>query len=96
MKDGKKLLIAASETLDLPVDIIAGLPRMEIIGVSRFTIEPHNGLLAYSEEQVIVECAVGRIMINGKGLNIKQMNRERLSVSGIISSVVLREAETIE
>ena len=44
MRLSEKLLAEASERIDLPVDALAGIPRMELIGSREFSMEPHGGL----------------------------------------------------
>ncbi len=42
----------AAEALDLPGDVLAGLPRMELIGSGEFWMEGHRGILSYGEEEI--------------------------------------------
>lgn len=91
MNKARKFLMDAADHLELPADIVASVPRMEIIGAQEFSIEPHKGLLEYEKEQIGVETNVGKIRIFGAGLTIKQMNRNRITVAGDIRSVCLRE-----
>lgn len=91
MKQSNKLLAAAAEKLDLPGDIVAGQPRIELIGDRRCSIEPHRGLLEYSKELVMVESSAGKVKIAGTELNIIQMNREKITVAGTIFGVSLED-----
>ena len=45
MNKAKKLLSDAAQRLELPADIAAGLPKMELTGTVEFSLEPHRGLL---------------------------------------------------
>jgi len=89
MKQPRKLLAEASERLDLPGDIAAGLPRMVLTGFSEFSLEHHGGILEYSAETVAASVRDGTVRVTGKGLNIRLMNREFLVVSGEIGAVEL-------
>lgn len=89
MKRTNKLLASAADKLDLPADIVAGQPRIELIGSRRCSVEPHRGLLEYARQLVSVDSAVGKVRIEGMDLEIIQMNRERITVSGEIFSVSL-------
>ena len=48
------VLAAAAELFDLPADIVAGLPRLEMVGSRQLYLEHHTGLLAYTEEQIML------------------------------------------
>lgn len=89
MKQTNKLLAAAADKLDLPADIVAGQPRIELIGDRRCSVEPHGGLLEYTKQLVSVDSAVGRVKIVGMNLEIIQMNRDRITVAGEIFGVSL-------
>ena len=43
-------LARASRMLDLPGDVVAGLPRIELIGSGELRMEGHRGILAYGPE----------------------------------------------
>ena len=91
MNKTRKALVASAQRLDLPADILAGVPRMEWIGNAEFSVEPHKGLKAYSEEEVVIDSTAGEITVQGKKLSMKQMNHNRISVTGTICTVKLRE-----
>ena len=91
MNGKKNILVSAAQTADLPADIIAGLPRVELTGSILCSIEPHRGLLAYSRECVCVDSTAGKVLINGSELDIRQMNCSRISVSGQINEVKLEK-----
>jgi sporulation protein YqfC len=91
MKQINNLLSAAAQKLDLPADIVAGQPRLELIGSAQCSIEPHKGLVEYTKELVSVDTSVGIVNITGRLLDIAQMNRERITVRGRIFGVSLEE-----
>ena len=43
------ILSSVAELFDLPPDVVAGLPRLELVGNRQLYLEHHTGLLAYSE-----------------------------------------------
>lgn len=91
MNKARKILMDAAGHLDLPADILAAVPKMEVTGFQEFSIEPHRGLLEYEKEQIGIETNLGKIQIIGSGLNIKLMNRNRITISGDLHAVRLRE-----
>ena len=89
MELGKRIMSVVSNKLELPMDILAGVPRIEIVGPGEVSIEPHKGLIEYSTYKITVSSAIGNIEVAGRGLLLKLMNSQRLEVVGEISSVVL-------
>ncbi len=87
----RKFLADAAGLLELPGDVLAGLPRMELVGFREFSIEPHKGLVEYEREQIIIETVVGRVSLVGRELTIRLMNSNRITVGGGICGVELLE-----
>ncbi len=95
MNKARKLLSDAALMLDLPADILAGLPKMEITGFQEFSIEPHRGLMEYDKDQIGVDTNLGKIWVIGNDLGIKLMNRERITIKGKLLAVKLQEADHV-
>lgn len=91
MNRTRKFLAEAAEYLDLPGDVLAGLPRMELTGFQEFAIEPHKGLIEYERKQITIETVVGRVGIAGQELTIRLMNSNRIVIGGRICGVELTE-----
>ncbi len=89
MKQARKLLEAAAAKLDLPADVAAGLPKLELTGFSRLSVERHRGVLEYSGEAVTVALEDGRIRVTGDGLSITLMNRGCLELTGALRGIEL-------
>ena len=81
------VLDTAAELFDLPADVIAGLPRLELIGTRQLYLEHHRGLTACSEERIDVNTPAGILRINGLDLTLLTMTGEELRVGGTILSV---------
>ena len=43
----KKVFLEAAELFDLPADLVAGLPHVEVLGSGYFYMEHHRGILSY-------------------------------------------------
>ena len=61
-KRENSVLTRAAELFDLPADLVAGLPHVEVVGSGHFYLENHRGILSYSGEE---------IDINGEGMVIR-------------------------
>ena len=85
----KRLLRKASERLELPADVIAGLPKLEITGYTELMLEHHSGIRDYSQELIVIDVPLGAIRLEGLNLSIYQMNSERIVIRGTICRVTL-------
>ena len=81
------VLGSVAELFDLPADVVAGLPRLELVGNRQLYLERHTGLLAYSETQIDANTPYGVLHIRGEGLNLVAMTGEELRIGGRIDSV---------
>ncbi len=81
------VLDAVAELFDLPADVVAGLPRLEMVGSRQLYVEHHAGILAYSEEQIDINTPAGVLRVRGTGLGLMAMTAEELRLGGSIAAV---------
>ena len=81
------VLAAAAELFDLPADIVAGLPRLEMVGSRQLYLEHHTGLLAYTEEQIDANTTAGVLRVRGARLTLLAMTAGELRIGGRIDAV---------
>ena len=81
------VLSTVAELFDLPADVVAGLPRLEMVGSRQLYLEHHAGILAYSEEQIDVNTTAGALRVRGEGLSLLTMTAEELRIGGRIAAV---------
>ena len=84
---------SVAELFDLPADIVAGLPHLEMVGNRQLFLERHTGILGYSEEQIDVNTVSGVVRIRGQRLTLVAMTAEEVRIGGVISAVELVGAE---
>lgn len=76
------------------VDIAAALPGVslvEIYGKNRILIENHKGIAGYEDGKIQVKVDFGCITICGENLQLRNMSKSRLVITGVVSSVSLYE-----
>lgn len=78
---------AVSEILELPKDIMLGLPKITMIGKLETYIENHKGIIEYSKEIIRINTNEGVLKITGKEMSIKSIITEEVSITGEIISV---------
>ena len=81
------VLTAVAELFDLPADVVAGLPRLEMVGGRQLYLEHHTGLLAYTENQIDANTSAGVLRIKGERLTLMAMTAGELRIGGRIASV---------
>lgn len=86
-KEQGGLLSGVAELFDLPQDVVAGLPRLELIGNRQLYLEHHAGLLSYSEEQIDVNTPVGVLRIRGSRLTLLVMTVGEVRLGGRIDQI---------
>ena len=78
-----------AQLFDLPADVIAGVPRMEIVGDNEFRMENHKGILSCGEDEIHVSGGIYLVKIVGEGLEVRAMTGLELLVTGKIFRVEL-------
>lgn len=64
-------------------------PLVELTGHNRVLIENHLGVLAYSLQEIQVKVSYGTLCVAGCDLQILQLSREQLVISGKIDTIKL-------
>ena len=81
------VLSTVAELFDLPADVVAGLPQLEMVGSRQLYLEHHTGILAYSEEQIDANTTAGVLRVRGQRLTLLAMTGEELRIGGRIDAV---------
>ena len=82
-----RLLEKAAEAFDLPADVIAGLPRLELVGDKELRMENHKGILAYGTQEIHVSGGIFGVKICGDDLELRVMNGLELLITGQIRTI---------
>ena len=77
----------AAGLFDLPADVVAGLPHVELVGNSQFYMEHHRGILSYSGEEIAINGDALIVRVRGTGLELVSMTGEALRIKGVIDRV---------
>jgi len=81
------VLSEVAELFDLPADVVAGLPRLEMVGSRQLYVEHHAGILSYSREQIDANTAAGILRVTGEELSLLAMTAGELRIGGTIRTV---------
>ena len=83
----ESILEKTSAALDLPCDVVAGMPRMELLGDREFRMEYHKGILAYGADEIHISGGKLVVRVKGEGLELRSMNPTDLLITGHITCV---------
>ena len=89
MGEKEGLLLRASRAFDVPGDVLAGLPRIELIGAGELRMENHRGILAYGPDEIHISGGKLVVQVRGNGLELRAMNPTELLITGEIRTVEL-------
>ena len=81
------LLEKTAQVFDLPADVVAGLPRLELVGDSELRMENHRGILSYATQEIHVSGGAFGVKGCGEELELRTMNALELLITGHITDI---------
>lgn len=70
--------------LDLPPDVTADVPRIQMIGSCQLMVENHRGIDFFSDSEILLKTGRGKIRIRGDKLVIRLIFPEEMRIEGNI------------
>lgn len=83
------LLERTVRAFDLPVDALAGLPRLELVGGTELRMENHRGILSYGTQEIHISGGAFGVRVSGEELELRTMNSLELLITGHIRAIEL-------
>lgn len=87
----RKKVKKLDEILEIPVELSTDIPKVTIVGFERVLIENYRGILEYQDYFVRVNTHIGILNINGFNLNLEEMTKDDLLITGKIESIDFEE-----
>ena len=72
-------------------DLLKTVPIAELAGYNRLLVENHQGVLAYSPLEIQMKVSFGKIAVTGTNLQLMQISREQLVITGRITGIQVIE-----
>ena len=92
-KTGKRSGYSISErfltAMELPGDLAHKAPIITITGPAQVLVENYKSILSYTSEQLIIVTCQGRVILQGKNLEISCYTSLEMEVKGKITAVML-------
>ncbi len=85
----KPLMDYLTSAADLASEPIPGRPLIELAGDRTVLIENHKGVSEYSNMTIGINVKFGKVLVCGSALELIQMSKDRLIISGQIDKVEL-------
>lgn len=83
------LLERTAQFFDLPADVVAGVPRLELVGTGELRMEHHKGILAYGDREIHISGGSYVVKVTGEGLELRAMTGMELLITGRIAGMEL-------
>ncbi len=74
-------------SLELPRDIVLGMPKITVLGDREAFIENYKGIIEYDNTVVKLNTSLGMITLLGELLDIKTITDEDITISGKITKM---------
>ena len=75
---------------EIPQELVFGWPRSVLLGDERLIVEQHQGIYAYSDQEIILKTICGHLVITGEKLSLSRYDRDGLVVFGKIEKLSYR------
>lgn len=83
----QELRARMAELFELPVDLVAGLAHIELLGDREFYLEGHGGILSYSDTQIDISAGGPVLRVRGSALALRSMTDREVRIRGKIDGV---------
>lgn len=83
--------------LELPYEVVCGLPRITLVGAEQMLIENHRGIIEHTGFRVRVNTGIGVIRVEGASLTVERINGDDIRIQGTLHELYLpgaREGES--
>lgn len=76
-----------ADRLDLPTDAVLGMTKLTVFGRRKLLVENHQGIRAYENEHILLDCANSKVSIRGNNLILTAMDEKDMIISGNLLSI---------
>ena len=84
---GRGIKRTFAEAMELPKESILNLPLLTMLGREELFIENYKGIIEYSDETVRISTGIGVLKIEGRGLFLKSILPESITLMGTFTAV---------
>ena len=81
-KDNAPKGLKVAEALELPPDVVLGIPSITVLGGREATIQNYKGIVEYDDKKVVLNTSLGIFTVTGEGLDIKTVTDDDITLEG--------------
>ena len=89
----KRIQANLGKALEIPQEVLLGVPKLTIVGNMQIWIENHTGLVEYNPEKVRVTSSLGVICVTGKDFVLVELLPTELKVEGKLQQINFGEEQ---
>lgn len=76
-----------SDAVNIPKDVILGVPLFRLVGREEFYIENYRGILEYTDSLIRIQTKIGQVHLSGHKLEILYYSNDEMKVIGSIDKL---------
>lgn len=76
-----------ADAVNLPKDVVLGVPILTLTGHYEVNIENYRGILEYTEQLIRINVRSGQIRITGKSLEINYYTTTDMKITGKVEKI---------
>lgn len=76
-----------SDAVNIPKDVILGVPLFRLIGREEFYIENYRGILEYTDTLIRIQTKIGQVHLTGHKMEILYYTNDEMKVIGSIDKL---------
>lgn len=73
--------------LELPEDLLPGVPRITLVGRERLLVENVGSVMRYKLTEAVFDTGAGLLTVQGEGLTLLELGESRVMLTGEIEGV---------
>ena len=71
--------------LELPPDLVLGIPSITVLGDREATIQNYKGIVEYDDNKVVLSTSLGVFTLSGENLDIKTVTDDDITLEGKVT-----------
>lgn len=73
------------EALELPAELVLGIPTVTVLGDREATVQNYKGIVEYDNSKVILNTSLGIFSLRGENLDIKTVTDDDITLEGRVT-----------
>ena len=88
-KPRERIIRKMLESVEIPVEIMSGSTKIELVGDHEITVENCKGIIDYDDSYIKLSAGRYPVTVYGKGLLLTNLSEHLLMIKGLINQIEL-------